>query len=763
MVFLCLGLAGLDAQTRVTLSGTVSDAESGEKLIGATVYVAGTSLGTSSNSYGFYSLTVPAGNLELVCSYIGYEEMRRSLELKENQMLDLKLQEASTRLEEVTVMAEASDHQLRTTDIGVEKLDVASISRVPVLLGERDILKTLQLLPGISTVSEGSTGFSVRGGSMDQNLILLDEAPVYSASHLMGFFSVFPADAVKDVSVYKGGIPARYGGRASAVVDIQMNDGNNQHLTGNGGIGLISSRLTLEGPLVRDRGSFIVSGRRSYADLVARSVGLLEEDITLYFYDLTAKLNYKLNDRNRVFLSAYMGRDDFGFEEFGTDWGNTTTTFRWNHLFGSRLFSNTSVLYSNYDYAVNLAEFLKMGSGIEDVGLKQDFSWYVHPDHTVRFGVQSTFHRFNPGELRPVDPDSSMIPEVLMPGKQALVSGLYASGESKAGPRLSFQYGLRFSLFQQMGEGSSYVYDANNERIDSTVYGSGEVMQTYMNLEPRLSMNYRLGERSSVKFSYNRMAQYLHLLSNSTSGMPTDTWVPSSSNIRPILVNQVSGGYFRNFLENRVELSLELYYKDLRNTTDYEDGTQTMFNEDVEAYIVSGRGRSYGAEFMLRKQSGRVNGWLSYTLARTEQRMDGINFGHWYPTTYDKTHDVSLVLNWDITDRLSLSGAWVYYTGNAVTFPSGKYEFDGQLVSYYTERNGYRMPDYHRLDLGLHLAGKKEKKFRSSWDLSAYNVYNRHNAYLIDFRESETVPGTTEAVKLSLFGIVPSLSWNFEF
>jgi len=757
-------LAGslVSAQNRFTLSGEITDSETGENLVGASVYINESSLGGISNSYGFYSLTVPGGKQTFVCRYVGYEEFRIELDLKKDRHLNIDLKPQATSLEEVVVRAERADQNVSSVDVGLEKLDVSSIAKIPVLLGEKDVLKTLQLMPGISTISEGSTGFSVRGGSMDQNLILLDEAPVYSASHLMGFFSIFNADAIRDVHVYKGGIPANYGSRAASVVDMQMKDGNSQHFAGSGGIGLISSRLTLEGPIVKDKSSFIVSGRRSYADLAAIGTGLLESGTSLFFYDLNAKFNYRINNNNRLFLSGYFGKDDFGFEDFGTDWGNATGTLRWNHLFSPRLFANTTLLYSKYTYGFNLAEDMTMSSGIENYAFKEDVTYFINPDHTLKFGLNSTYHSFNPGELLTGEGDFATLGDVVMEKKQGLESGIYVSNESRFGERFSTEYGVRISGFQQLGEGWDYSYNEANERIDSTWYGSGEIMQSYYSLEPRLSMNYRLGASSSLKASYNRITQYLHLLSNSTSGQPTDTWVPSSTNVEPVTVNQYSTGYYRNFMDNALEFSLEAYYKDMKGVTDYEDGTNVFFNEDIEASIASGDGRSYGLEFYLKKKQGRLSGWVSYTLARTELYIPEIS-PDWYAAAYDKTHDVSLVLSYDLTKRLSLSGSWVYYTGNAVTFPSGKYEFDGYLASYYTERNGYRMPNYHRLDLNLHLAGKEKKRFKSSWDFSVYNAYNRYNAYLISFRESETQPGTTEAVKLSLFGIVPSITWNFEF
>ncbi len=743
-----------------TISGRITDAANGEDLIGVTVWENGTSIGTTTNVYGFYSITLPEGKHSITYSYIGFVTQTLELAFDRNKTIDIRLFSASTELEEVEVTAERKDQNITSTQMSVEKINMKQIEKIPVFMGEKDILKTIQLLPGISSISEGGSGFSVRGGSIDQNLILLDEAPVYSASHLMGFFSVFNSDALKNISVYKGGIPANYGGRASSVLDISMKDGNNQKFEASGGIGLISSRLTLEGPIIKDKMSFIISGRRSYADLVAKSAGFFDDDMNMYFYDLNAKVNYKINDKNRIFLSGYFGKDDFGFENMGMNWGNTTGTLRWNHLFSNKLFSNTSLIYSKFDYGFNMGSNASMSSGIEDLGFKEDLTWYLNPLNTVKFGFDVKQHTFNPGELLYTD---SEITEIVLDKTSAYESAAYISNNQKITEKLSAEYGLRLSMFNQMGEGWSNTYNENNEKVDSVFYGSGEVMKTYWDFEPRLSFNYQLNKSSAIKLSYNRMAQYLHLLSNSTSGQPTDTWVPSSTNIAPQSASQYALGYFKNFADNEYEFSVESYYKDMNNVTDYEDGTDIMLNENIEAYILQGKGRSYGLEFYLKKKYGRFNGWVSYTLARTENKIDGINNSEWYPSKIDKTHDISIVGNFDINKRLSVSAAWVYYTGNAVTFPSGKYEYDNQIWSYYTDRNSYRMPNYHRLDLNLHLKGKETKRFQSSWDFSLYNAYNRYNAYSISFEESEANPGQTEAVKLSLFGIVPSVTWNFKF
>ncbi|MCU4174592.1 TonB-dependent receptor [Carboxylicivirga sp. N1Y90] len=758
-LFTCLSFIA-NAQNKFTISGRVSEADTGEDLIGVTIYTSDQANGTMTNTYGFYSLTLPEGDYQILFSFIGYQTQTISISLTSNQQINVELGNADTKLNEVVVKAEKKDENLSATKMGVEKLDMKDVGKLPVLFGERDVLKTIQLLPGISTVSEGGNGFSVRGGSIDQNLILLDEAPVYSASHLMGFFSVFNPDAIKGMTVYKGGIPANYGGRAASVLDITMRDGNSKNFSASGGIGLISSRLTLEGPIVEDKVSFIVSGRRSYADIAAKSAGIIESGADLYFYDLNAKLNYKINDKNRLFLSGYFGLDDFGFEDMGMNWGNTTGTLRWNHLFSNKLFFNATFIYSNYNYGFNFGDKGSMSSGIKDYGLKLDFTLYANANNTMKFGSDDTYHNFYPGEFLF---EENTIPDIKVAKKQALENSIYFTNTQKINSKLTADYGIRLSFFEQLGEGYNTTYNDNNQIIDQEYFAKGKIMQTYFEPEPRVSLNYRMNTKSSVKASYNRMAQYMHMLSNSTSGQPTDTWMPSTSNVRPTTVDQYSIGYFRNFNDNTFKFSIESYYKNMNDITDYKDGTEVMLNEDIESYILQGKGRSYGAEFYLKKKYGKLTGWLSYTLSKTENQIDGINQGNWYNSAYDKTHDISIVASYQLSKRVSLSTNWVYYTGNAVTFPSGKYEFDNNQIPYFTERNGYRMPDYHRLDLNLHLEGKGTKRFNSSWDFSLYNAYNQMNAYSINFRESVDEPGSTEAVKLSLFGIVPSITWNFKF
>ncbi|MFP4488171.1 MAG: TonB-dependent receptor [Bacteroidales bacterium] len=731
-----------DAQESYTISGRVTDTGSGEDLIGATVVLEPGLQGTVTNNYGFYSLSAPPGNYTISFRYLGYETAEKDIQLNSDIKLDAGLKQKSINLDEVLVSTVKSNRNIAHAEMSVDRLDIKQADLIPVLMGEKDILKTLQLLPGISTVSEGGTGFNVRGGSIDQNLILLDEAPVYSASHLAGFFSIFNSDIIRDITVYKGGIPARYGGRAASVVDISMDNGNNREFEGSGGIGLLSTRLSVEGPLIKDRMSFLLSGRRSYADIILKTLpgDFIEKGTRLYFYDFNAKVNYQVGDRNRFFLSAYAGRDVFGYEEFGMGWGNYTGTFRWNHLFSDRVFSNTSLIYSDFSYGFNLDRDTGYESGIKDYAIKNDISFFPNTDNTINAGLEVHYRDFNPGALHSTEQGRL---NIVMDRKEALEIGVYGQNEHNISDGIKSSYGLRMSAFRQMNG-----RDSN---------------RTYLIAEPRLSFNYRISSSSSVKISYNRLSQYIHLLSNSTSGQVTDIWVPSTDRVKPVTASQFATGYFRNFLSDIIESSVELYYKNLNNITDFEDGTNIILNENIEDNILSGRGRSYGAEFFIKKKQGRFRGWLSYTVSRTENLVGGINDDNWYPAKYDKTHDISLVGTWDISKRLALSSVFVYATGNAVTFPEGKYSLNNILIPYFTARNAYRMPAYHRMDISMKIRGKERKGFNTSWDISVYNIYDRHNAYSIYFRENENNSAATEAVKLSLFGIVPSLTFNINF
>jgi hypothetical protein len=764
-LFFILFPAAVLSQRTYTLSGKIADSETGEDMIGVTVLVAELSKGTTSNSYGFYSISLPSGKYTIRYSYVGYKNEEKILDLKNNQLLNVEIVSSVLGLGEVIVSSEKDNLNLNVPETGLERINLKEIVTIPVLLGERDILKTIQFIPGVSNSTEGSTGYNVRGGSMGNNLLLLDEAPVYGSSHMMGFFSVFNSDAIKEVTLYKGGIPACYGGRSSSVLDVKMNNGNSKNFSTSGGIGLISSRLLVEGPLIKDKMSFMITGRRTYADLIAKLIfpdKLVSDKMSFYFFDLNAKINYTINSKDRIFISGYFGKDIFELgDDIGTGWGNTTGTLRWNHVFSNRIFSNTALIYSKYDYGFIFGQKgLRLKSGIEDISFKEDVTVYFNSENTLKSGIGITYHSFSPGKVTIGDTSGY---QVTLREKKATEGYFYIQDEQKITSRLISNYGVRLSYFAQLGPGWFYSYNVSNELVDSLWFGNGKAVFPRFYIEPRISFNYLLNRKSSIKLSCTRMTQYLHLLSNSTSGSPTDIWMPSSNNLFPSIVDQISVGYFRNFQNNSFETSVEVYYKNIINAVDYEDGAEIIFNEHVESQILSGKGRGYGLELYAKKTSGNLTGWISYTLSRIENKIKGINNFNWYPVKFDKTHIFSLVAIYKISKKLSLSGDWTFMTGNAVTFPGGKYELLSTTVPYYTERNGYRMPAYHRLDLGLAMKGKTREKFRSEWNFSIYNIYNRHNAYAITFRESEAGHGTTEAVRLSLFGIVPSISYNFIF
>ncbi|MFH0896036.1 MAG: TonB-dependent receptor [Bacteroidota bacterium] len=764
---ICLTAFSAQAQKKFTISGYVKDANTGEALIGASIIIKElAATGTSTNAYGFYSITISEGKYTVSSQFIGYETTSVQIVLKQNTRQEFILIEKASSLTEVIISGEKKEENITNIQMGVEKLNVKEIQNIPVLMGEKDIVKIVQLLPGVKSAGEGNSGFYVRGGGADQNLILLDEATVYNASHLMGFFSVFNSDAVKDLTVYKGGQPAEYGGRLSSVLDIKMNDGNDKKYHVSGGIGLISSRLNLEGPIVKQKGSFAISARRTYADLFLKlSNDSSIRSAKLFFYDMNAKANYKFNDKNRIFLSGYFGNDVLGMgNTMGINWGNATGTFRWNHLFSDRLFSNTSLIFSNYTYKINVdigGNKMDLISRIQDYNVKQDYQYFVSTKSKIKFGFNSIYHKTIPGEA--TAESNSSISELNLNNKFAWENAIYVSHEYKPLQNFNLEYGLRLSSFSILGPGDFYTYNAQGETIDTTTYNSGVFLKTYYNLEPRVSANYIINNKNSVKFSYGRNTQNLHLLSNSTSGSPTDVWIPSSKIVKPEISDQVSLGYFRNFKENTYEFSTEVYYKNLQNQIDYKDGAETMFNNKVESQLLFGVGRAYGVEFFLKKKYGRFNGWIGYTLSRSEKKINEINNGEYYTAKQDRTHDIAIVGIYELTKKLTVSASWVYYTGNAVTFPSGKYEVAGQVLNYYTERNGYRMPDYHRLDIGVTWQRKKTEKFESSWNFSLYNAYGRENAYSITFQQDPIDPTKTQAVQTTLFQWVPSFTYNFKF
>ena len=785
LVFLLSGLA-LFSQD-YTISGSLRDGESGEDLIGARILVKEQpGVGAITNVYGFYSLTLPKGNYTIVYQSISFSIQEFDIVLDQNITKNLELAPESALLNAVEVTGEKGDENITSAEMGVDKIRVKDLDAIPVLFGEKDVLKTMQLLPGVKSAGEGAAGFYVRGGGADQNLVLLDGAPVYNASHLLGFFSVFNSDALKDVKLYKGGAPAEFGGRLSSVMDISMKEGNSKRLSVSGGIGLISSKLTIEAPIVKDKGSFIISARRTYVDVFLKALKNSEDPqrialskSTLYFYDLNLKANYRLGAKDRVFVSGYFGRDKFGFsDQFGFDWGNATGTVRWNHIYSEKLFANTSVVFSNYNYKLKFGggdETFEIGSEIQDFNLKQDFDYYLNANNTLSFGANLVHHTFRPGEIETGAGIAFQLAD--LEDQRSVESALYLSNEQKIGKRFSLVYGLRYSNFVQLGAGDVYDYSFAGDVVDTFSYSKNEFVQTYHGFEPRFSASYLLNEKSSVKGSYSRSYQYLHLLSNSTSSSPTDVWVPSSKNIKPQEADQVSIGYFRNFNNNMFEFSAEAYYKDMRNAIDYRDGATTTLNPTVEGDLLYGIARAYGTELLFKKKQGKFSGWVSYTLAKSEKKIDGISSGNWFSAKQDRTHDFSVVGIYNFNERFTLSATWVYYTGNAVTFPGGKYVVDGELVQYYTERNGYRMPEYHRLDVGFTVNNEKyktvtdvdtgkekqiEKRFESSWNFSVYNAYARENAYSISFRENAET-GKTEAVQVALFKMIPSVSYNFKF
>lgn len=764
-IFIAFFFVNSSLAQQVTLSGTIRDASSGETLIGASIKVKELTAGISANTYGFYSLSLPKGDYTLQVSSVGYETQEKIVHLSQNMRLNLSLQPAN-QLATVEVNAVSSREQLESPQMGVNKINIKEINNVPVLFGERDVLKTIQLLPGVLSAGEGNSGFFVRGGTVDQNLVLLDEAMVYNASHLLGFFSTFNSDAIKDVNLYKGGMPAQYGGRLASVLDVSMLDGNNQEFGIDGGVGLIASRLKVEGPIKKDKGSFMISGRRTYADLFLKlSADTSINKSKLYFYDLNLKANYQFNQNNTLYLSGYFGKDVLGYaSEFGFDWGNATGTLRWNHVFNSKLFSNTSLIYSDFKYNVNIFSDnndFAIASRIQNLNLKQDFNYFAGNHSNLRFGLNVMQQEISPAGIDASE--ESDVNSLKIENRRGIELAPYVSHEWKPMQRLSFIYGLRFNAFLLLGPGNFYSYDADGDVANTATYGSGAVVEHYFNLEPRFSVNYLLTKNSSIKASYNRNTQNIHQLTNATSTLPTDAWVLSSNNIKPQLADQGAFGYYRNFDDNKYEFSAEVYYKAMQHQIDYKNAADLQANENVEAELVYGVGKAYGLELYLKKKSGRLNGWVSYTLSRSKRKFDAINQGQWFAARQDRIHDVAIVGMYQLSDRWSFSGTFVYNTGNAVTFPSGKYSVGGKSTWYYTQRNGYRMPDYHRLDLGATLASKPDSKFQSSWTFSIYNAYNKKNAYFIDFRENKDNPNVTEAYQVALFGIIPSVTWNFKF
>ena len=754
------------AQKKFTLSGTIRDAGTGETLIGATVRISGASTAaTLTNNYGYFALTQTEGTYTVAVSYTGYASIVKTISLTKDTKLNEELK-STNDLDEVTVSANnRKNENVKSAQMGLERIDMKTLNSIPVLLGEKDILKTIQLLPGVKSGGEGNTGFYVRGGAADQNLIILDEAVVYNSSHLLGFFSTFNADAIKDVSLYKGGMPAQYGGRLSSVLDVKMDDGNNKEFKFEGGIGLIASRLKAEGPIVKDRGSFMVSFRRTYIDLFLRaSPDSSVNGSTLNFYDINAKANYKINDKNTIYISGYFGKDNIGVKDlFENNWGNVTTTIRLNHIFNDRLFSNTSLIYNNYNYTVRLlndATNFKATSLVRDFNFKEDFQYFSNK-HILRFGLNATQHRISPIDI---DSDvSSQVNSLTQERRYGIESAAYISDEWSVNEHLNFLYGVRLAAFSLMGPGNFSTYDADGNIASTENVAKGRFYKNYFNLEPRFSMSYLFNEENSIKASYNRNTQNVHILTNATSSSPTDQYVLSSNNIKPEIADQVALGYFKNIKENTYELSAEIYYKWLQNQIDYKNAAQLLANSNVESELIYGVGRAYGLELFFKKKFGKLNGWVGYTLSRTERKFTELNNGKYFPARQDRTHDISVVGIYNMTPRWTFSSSFIYSTGNAVTYPAGKYTVGGQPAYYYTQRNAGRMPYNMRLDISATLEGKKKGKYQSSWNFGIYNVLARKNPYSIEFITDPQNPNKTAAQQTSLFGLIPSVTWNFKF
>ena len=751
-----------------TISGFIRDASTGESLTGAIIYPKeNPSIGISSNAYGYFSLTLPIGKYSLIIQFMGYKTKTVPLDLKENIKLTIDMEDESIALKEVTITGEKNNINIVQNDL-ISKISIKEIQNIPVILGEKDILKTIQLLPGVTPAGEGNAGFYVRGGGVDQNLILLDEAPVYNPSHLLGFFSTFNSDAIKDITLYKGGFPAEYGGRLSSVVDIQMNEGNNKSYHLSGGIGIIASRLSVEGPLFKNKGSFMIAARRTYADLFLKllprkGVDSTASKSTLYFYDLNMKANYQLSEKDKLYFSCYLGRDNFNLGgSVGLDWGNVTATTRWNHIINDKIFSNTSLIFNRYSYRFNVdvgSLTMKVLSEIKDWNLKEDLNYYLNSNNTIKFGFNSIFHTFVPSKVG----SSTVLRIRSMDNMYALENALYISNEQTISPHLKATYGLRYSLFSSIGPGTIYTYDQVSDVIDSATYPRGKIFNTFSGLEPRLLVNYIVNDSVSVKVSYARTRQYIHLLSNTTSTTPFDLWVPSNVNILPEIADQYTIGYFRNLSNNMFETSVEVYYKTFKNQIDYRNGANLILNNKVESQLVFGKGWGYGAEFLIRKKYGKLTGWISYTLSKTKRQFPDINGGNVFLAKQDRPNNIAIVGMYELNPKITFSATWIYISGNVVTFPSGRYYVDGNIVPYYTERNGYRMPDYHRLDIGITWQRKKTNRFESNWNFSVYNVYGRSNAYAINFQQDPNDPSKMQAVQLSLFRFVPAITYNFKF
>lgn len=771
------------SQEKFTISGTVSDSISGERLIGVNIIIPELKTGAITNEYGFYSLTLPQGKYTINVSYLGFNDVTRELNLFENIKLDIQLNESSEELQEIIVSENPYKTNIKRAEMSVNRITTASIKQMPVVLGETDVIKSILTLPGVTNAGEGQSGFNVRGGAADQNLVLLDEATLFNTSHLFGFFSVFNTDAIKDIKLYKGGIPSRFGGRVASVLEIYQKEGNNSTFHMNGGIGLISSRLLAEGPIKKDKGSFLFAGRSSYAHLFLK---LANNNNSAYFYDLNTKLSYTFNDRNSLYLSGYFGRDVFSLnEQFVNTYGNSVFNLRWNHLFSDKLFSNLSLIYSDYYYGLTL-DFVGFNwdSGIKNYNIKYDFKHYLNDKIKLFYGANAIYYDFNPGKIEPTDSNSGINSDQLAK-KYAFEPAVYIDVEHNISNKIALNYGIRFSKFYRLGNEEINIYENNqavifNEDfqiyekanpIDSKRYGSNEIISQFSNLEPRIALSYAISDERAIKASYNRMTQYLHLISNTQSPTPLDVWAPSDDFLQPQILDQFAIGYFQDFNNGSYALEVETFFKKVKNRLDYIDGADLIANDDIEQVVLNGEARAYGIELLFRKNKGRLTGWTSYTLSRSEQRTPGrnslepgINNGEWYKTGWDKLHNLSITGMYKLNEKWSFSSIFTLQSGQPVTFPNGQYQYQGINIPTYDLRNENRLPTYHRLDVAATLIPKKNKvrNWYGEWVFGIYNLYNRRNAASISFRQNQD-SGNNEAVRLSIFGIVPSVTYNFKF
>lgn len=785
LVIISLLFFGLKSysQEKFTLNGTITDNKSNETLIGVNIFIPENKATISTNEYGFYSITLPKGTYTLIISYLGYNNTEEKIELNQNFKKNFSLTSSDQQLQEVIITENKKRAEIHKPEMSVNKLSVQSIKQMPAVMGEVDVLKSILTLPGVTNAGEGQSGFNVRGGGADQNLILLDEATIYNSSHFFGFFSVFNADAIKDLKLYKGGIPSRFGGRLSSVLEIYQKEGNKNEFHMNGGIGVISSRLMGEGPIAKGKGSYLIAGRASYAHLFLK---LSDNPNSAYFYDLNSKMSYNLNKKNTLYLSGYFGRDVFDLnKQFVNSYGNAVFNVRWNHLFNEKLFSNLSTIYSNYYYGLDIDFFgLSWKSDIKNYNIKYDLKHYLTDKIKLSYGMNTQYFNFNPGTINPLNSESAIIRKQL-DKKYAFQPDLYIDVDQKLTTNLTVNYGLRYSLFFRLGEQTLNVYENNQavkfnqlfqiyekaDPIGTKFYDNNEVISKFNNLEPRISLSYSFNDNQSFKASYNRMVQYLHLISNTQSPTPLDVWAPSDNFLKPQLLDQFALGYFQNFKNDKYSLEIETFYKKIKNRVDYIDGADLIANNAIEQVVLNGEARAYGLEVYLKKNEGKLTGWLSYTLSRTEQRTPGrnsnepgINNGNWYKTGFDKTHNISLTSNYTLNNNWKFSSIFTFQTGQPVTYPNGQYEYQGIIIPSYGLRNEDNLPSYHHLDVSANYIPnpKKKKGWQGEWVFSIYNLYGRKNASSITFRQNSDT-ATNEAVRLSVFGIVPSITYNFKF